>query len=52
MCIHFSLDPIVGKLLLTLEPRDALVIIDSQTYGTIKSDLTLAAGKHKLKVQQ
>ncbi|MCA9779674.1 MAG: serine/threonine protein kinase, partial [Candidatus Eremiobacteraeota bacterium] len=47
---HYSLDPIVGKLLLTLKPRDAQVTIDSQTYGEIKSDLTLAAGTHLLKV--
>ena len=47
---HYSLDPIVGKLLLTLKPRDAQVTIDSQTYGEIKSDLTLAAGTHMLKV--
>ena len=47
---HYSLDPIVGKLLLTLKPRDAQVTIDSQTYGEIKSDLTLATGTHQLKV--
>lgn len=47
---HYTLDPIVGKLLLTLKPRDAQVTIDSQTYGEIKSDLTLAAGTHQLKV--
>ena len=47
---HYSLDPIVGKLLLTLKPRDAQVTIDSHTYGEIKSDLTLAAGTHQLKV--
>jgi serine/threonine protein kinase len=50
--VHYSLDPIVGKLLLTLEPQDALVTIDSQTYGEIQSDLTLAAGTHQLKVQK
>jgi serine/threonine protein kinase len=50
--VNYSLDPIVGKLLLTLEPNDALVTIDSQTYGTIKSDLTLAAGKHQLSVKK
>lgn len=47
---HFTLDPIVGKLHLTLKPRDAQVRIDSHTYGEIKSDLTLAAGTHQLNV--
>ena len=49
---HYTLDPVVGKLLLTLKPRDAQVTIDSQTYGEIKSDLTLAAGTHQLKVNK
>ena len=47
---HYTLDPLVGKLLLTLEPRDALVTIDGQTYGNISSDITLAEGTHQLKV--
>ncbi len=49
---HLSLDPIVGKLLLTLKPRDAVVTIDGQEYGVIKSDLTLADGSHSLAVQK
>ncbi|HIB69772.1 MAG TPA: PEGA domain-containing protein, partial [Phycisphaerales bacterium] len=49
---HLSLDPIVGKLLLTLKPRDAVVTIDGHEYGVIKSDLTLADGSHSLAVQK
>lgn len=49
---HYTLDPSVGKLLLTLKPRDGVVTIDEQKYGIIKSDLTLGAGKHQLKVQK
>lgn len=50
--VHVGLEPIVGKLLLTLKPRDALVTIDSQVYGEIQSDLKLAAGTHQLKVEK
>lgn len=50
--LHYTLDPRVGKLLLTLKPRDAEVSIDGKTYGVIKSDLTLAAGKHQLLVKK
>ena len=49
---HLPLDPVVGKLLLTLKPRDAVVTIDGQEYGVIKSDLTLADGSHSLVVQK
>ena len=48
--VHYSLEPRVGKLLLTAKPRDASVSIDDKVYGAINSDLTLSAGKHHLKV--
>jgi serine/threonine protein kinase len=47
---HYTLDARVGKLLLTLKPRDASVKIDDQVYGVINSDLILASGKHQLEV--
>lgn len=50
--LHYTLDPLVGKLFLTLEPRDASVTIGDQVYGKINADLTLASGKHKLKVEK
>lgn len=50
--LHYTLDPRVGKLFLTLNPRDASVTIDDQVYGIVKSDLTLAPGSHKLTVNE
>lgn len=45
---HFTLEPIVGKLLLTIKPSDASITIDGNSYGVVNSDLVLQAGKHKL----
>lgn len=50
--LQYTLKPRIGKLLLTLNPRDASVAIDGHVYGIVKSDLSLTAGNHKLSVAQ
>ena len=50
--LYFSLDPRVGKLHLTLEPRDSIVSIDGQVYEKIDADLTLSSGTHALRVEK